>query len=155
MLIIKHLQRGGGYVTPNVCYVEETNGIIVKPEIIETTPIFYLEVEEGYTVSFRKDISGNEVLDFADGCIKKASIDKLIEYLEKKYDYDEYNLIQVDGNDIKFELYLGDEKLFVDTYIVYIKDADLFAWDIVYVRNGQYRVFDDGYSNGKFYFHIE
>ena len=23
--------EGGGYVTPNVCYVEETNGIIVKP----------------------------------------------------------------------------------------------------------------------------
>ena len=129
--------------------------MVFKPEIIETTPIFYLEVEEGYTVSFRKDISGNEVLDFADGCIKKASIDKLIEYLKKKYSYNEYNSIQVDGNDIKFELYLGDEKLFVDTYIAYNKDADLFAWGIVYVRNRHYRVFDDGYLNGKYYFHIE
>ena len=146
--------EGGGYVTPNICYVEEDDGIVMKP-YIETIPIFHLEVEEGYTVSFRKDMSGNEVLEFADGCIKKASIDKLIEYLEKKYDYNEYNSIQVDGNDIKFELYLGDEKLFVETYIVYNKDADFFAWGIVYIRNGQYRVFDDGYSNGKFYFHIE
>ena len=32
MLIIKHLQMGGG-VTPNICYVEETNGIVVKPYI--------------------------------------------------------------------------------------------------------------------------
>jgi hypothetical protein len=127
----------------------------VKPEIIETTPIFYLEVEEGYTVSFRKDISGNEVFEIADGCIKKASIDNLIEYLEKKYSYNEYNQIIVYGNDMKFELYLGDEKLFIDTYICYHKNAGLFAWGIVYVRNGQYRVFDDGYSNGKFYFHIE
>jgi hypothetical protein len=32
MLIIKHLQRGGGYVTPNICYIEETDGIIMKPK---------------------------------------------------------------------------------------------------------------------------
>ena len=32
MLIIKHLQRGG-YVTPNICYVEETDGIVMKPYI--------------------------------------------------------------------------------------------------------------------------
>ena len=33
MLIIKHLQRGGGYVTPNVCYIEENEGLVFKPEI--------------------------------------------------------------------------------------------------------------------------
>ena len=32
MLIIKHLQRGG-YVTPNICYVEETDGIVMKPYV--------------------------------------------------------------------------------------------------------------------------
>jgi hypothetical protein len=32
MLIIKHLQRGG-YVTPNICYVEESDGIVMKPYI--------------------------------------------------------------------------------------------------------------------------
>ena len=34
MLIIKHLQRGGGYVTPNLCFVEETNGFVFKPIIM-------------------------------------------------------------------------------------------------------------------------
>jgi hypothetical protein len=33
MLIIKHLQRGG-YVTPNICYVEESDGIVMKPYIV-------------------------------------------------------------------------------------------------------------------------
>ena len=27
--------EGGGYVTPNICYVEETDGLVFKPEIIE------------------------------------------------------------------------------------------------------------------------
>ena len=31
--------EGGGYVTPNVCYVEETDGIIVKPEINENDEV--------------------------------------------------------------------------------------------------------------------
>ena len=35
MLIIKHLQRGGGFVTPNICYIEENEGLVFKPEIIE------------------------------------------------------------------------------------------------------------------------
>ena len=148
MLIIKHLQRGG-YVTPNICYVEETDGIVMKP-YIETIPIFHLEVEEGYTVNF----IGDE-FDIAYGCIKKASIDNLIEYLEKKYGYNEFNVIQVNGNDIKFELYLGDEKLSVNGYIFYNKDVDIFSWDTVYVHNGQYRVYDMNYSNGKKAFSIE
>ena len=31
--------EGGGYVTPNVCYVEETDGIIMKPEISENNTL--------------------------------------------------------------------------------------------------------------------
>ena len=42
---------GGGYVTPNVCYVEETNGIIMKPEIIENNtlqfPIYLIYGDNG------------------------------------------------------------------------------------------------------------
>jgi hypothetical protein len=126
----------------------------VKP-YVEIIPIFHLEVEEGYTVSFIENEFGNEVFDIAYGYIKKASIDILIEYLEKKYGYDTDNTIQVYGNDIKFELYLGDEKLSVNGYIFYHKDADRFNWDSVYVRNGQYNVFDDDYLNGKKVFRIE
>jgi hypothetical protein len=140
---------GGGYVTPNICYVEEADGIVMKP-YIEIIPIFHLEVEEGYTVNFIGD-----KFDIAYGCIKKASIDILIEYLEKKYGYNEPNVIQVYGNDIKFELYLGDEKLSVNGYIFYNKDVDMFCWDSVYIRNGQYRVFDNDYLNGKKAFAIE
>ena len=39
MLIIRHLQRGGGYVTPNVCYVEQTKGVVIKPHI---KPVFII-----------------------------------------------------------------------------------------------------------------
>ena len=42
MLIIKHLQRGG-YVTPNVYYVDETNGFIIKPYVKPNLCSFYLD----------------------------------------------------------------------------------------------------------------
>jgi hypothetical protein len=125
----------------------------MKP-YIETIPIFHLEVEEGYTVSFMENEFGNKVFDIAQGCIKKVSIDNLIEYLEKKYSYNEHNTIQVDGNDIKFELYLGDEKLSVNGYIFYNKDVDMFSWDSVYVRDGEYRVYANFYDE-KLHFSIE
>ena len=42
---------GEDYVTPNVCYVEETNGIIVKPEINENNtlqfPIYLVYGDNG------------------------------------------------------------------------------------------------------------
>ena len=45
--------EGGGYVTPNVCYVEETNGIIVKPDIAPlltfTVDGIEYQTEEGMT----------------------------------------------------------------------------------------------------------
>ena len=52
MLIIKHLQRGG-YVTPNICYVEESDGIVMKPYIppiiIFTVDDVEYQSEEGMT----------------------------------------------------------------------------------------------------------
>jgi hypothetical protein len=51
MLIIKHLQRGGGYVTPNICYIEENEGLVFKPEIIENNtlqfPVYLVEGDNG------------------------------------------------------------------------------------------------------------
>jgi hypothetical protein len=39
----------GGYVTPNVCYVEETEGLVFKPEIIENNTLqFPVYLVEGY-----------------------------------------------------------------------------------------------------------
>ena len=53
MLNIKHLQRGGGYVTPNICYVEEFDGIVMKPYIppiiIFTVDDVEYQAEEGMT----------------------------------------------------------------------------------------------------------
>ena len=51
MLIIKHLQRGGGYVTPNICYIDETNGIVMNPKIFENNtlqfPIYLVYGDNG------------------------------------------------------------------------------------------------------------
>jgi hypothetical protein len=45
--------EGGGYVTPNVCYVEETDGIVIKPYIppilIFTIDGIEYQYEEGMT----------------------------------------------------------------------------------------------------------
>lgn len=48
--------NGDDYVTPNVCYIEETNGIIVKPYIPQTVNLitfnvrgYNLTAEEGMT----------------------------------------------------------------------------------------------------------
>ena len=50
MLIIKHLQRGG-YVTPNICYIDETNGIVMNPKIFENNtlqfPIYLVYGDNG------------------------------------------------------------------------------------------------------------
>ena len=56
MLIIRHLQRGGGYVTPNICYVEENKGLKMKPYIPQTVNLITFNIcgqtfqcEEGMT----------------------------------------------------------------------------------------------------------
>lgn len=40
-----------GYVTPNICYVEETEGLVFKPEIIESNtlqfPVYLVEGDNG------------------------------------------------------------------------------------------------------------
>ena len=50
MLIIKHLQRGG-YVTPNICYVEENESLVFNPEIIKNNtlqfPVYLVEGDNG------------------------------------------------------------------------------------------------------------
>ena len=45
MLIIKHLQRGGGYVTPNICYLEETKGLIIKPKKTKAINYIWCEIK--------------------------------------------------------------------------------------------------------------
>jgi hypothetical protein len=38
----KAFTEGGGYVTPNVCYVEESNGIVMKPYNESVLITFYI-----------------------------------------------------------------------------------------------------------------
>ena len=53
MLIIKNLQKGVGYVTPIICYIEETNGIVMKQDIAPlltfTVAGIEYQAEEGMT----------------------------------------------------------------------------------------------------------
>ena len=61
--------EGGGYVTPNVCYVEETDGIVMKPYIDEYINIFVESTNNiGYLTSEQSSI--------------------IIEYVVKFYNYD-------------------------------------------------------------------
>ena len=39
--------EGGGYVTPNICYVEETNGIIMKEKEFSLFPCYLVEGDNG------------------------------------------------------------------------------------------------------------
>ena len=46
--------EGGGYVTPNICYVEESDGIVMKPYVKPPTPPYLIieALEDGLTVSY-------------------------------------------------------------------------------------------------------
>lgn len=113
MLIIKHLQRGGGYVTPNVCYIEETDGI--KMETLAKS-IFPIKLYEG-----QNDIKyTNQIFEWLDTLQLGDNGD---EYF--------YSIYRRSKNVTDFEEY---EKIYDDYRNVIILNDTLYSTGIIYYK---------------------
>ena len=63
--------EGGGYVTPNICYVDETNGIVMEPEIKEP---LNMDIFEYDNITMLETTEGDLFLNLNENEIDKYKI---------------------------------------------------------------------------------
>ena len=66
--------EGGGYVTPNICYVEETDGLVFKPEINEII-ISTFTISDKFNMYPSKTYNFEEGMTFEEFCNSSYNID--------------------------------------------------------------------------------
>ena len=66
--------EGGGYVTPNICYVEETEGLVFKPEINDAI-ISTFTISDKFNMYPSKTYNFEEGMTFEEFCNSSYNID--------------------------------------------------------------------------------
>ena len=86
--------EGGGYVTPNVCYVEETEGLVFKPEINET-------IISTFTIEDMFDRYPIKIYSFEEGMTFE-------EFCNSSYNIDNWKVISIDSVNLTYILHQYD-----------------------------------------------
>jgi hypothetical protein len=118
--------EGGGYVTPNICYVEETNGIIVKPEINENDEVVVINhgilrdsssIYKTYKIYWEYPV--------------KSDIDVIL-LIDVMGTSTTHSILTLTGNSVSSNSYtLGPGETIVGIYSISPTEDDIYVYEVI------------------------